>query len=119
MKEVWGQSLSIDLSGCEHSLMTNPEKLKEFSKTICNKIDMVPFGEPIIKRFPIANETLEGYSMVQFIMTSSITVHLDEVDNRAFIDIFSCKRFDVKTAKAFCKDFFMAKKIRAKNLYRY
>ncbi len=119
MKEVWGQSLSIDLGGCEHSLMINPKKLKEFSKRICKEIDMVPFGEPIIKRFPIGNETLEGYSMMQFIMTSSITVHLDEIDNRAFIDIFSCKRFNVNTAKNFCRSFFKAKKIRAKNLYRF
>jgi len=117
MKEVWGQSLSIDLSGCEHSLVTNPEKLKEFSKKICGEIDMIPFGEPMVHRF--GEGTLEGYSMIQFIMTSSITVHLDEIGNRAFIDIFSCKRFDVKTAKTFCKDFFMAKKIKAKNLYRY
>jgi len=119
MKKVWGQLLSLDLNRCEHSFMNNPEKLREFSKEICREIDMVPFGEPIIKRFPIGNETLEGYSMMQFIMTSSITVHLDEIDNRAFIDIFSCKRFDAKIAKKFCKNFFRAKKIRAKNLYRY
>ena len=119
MNEVWGQSLSIDLGECEHSLMISPKKLKEFSKRICKEIDMVPFGEPIIKRFPIGNETLEGYSMMQFIMTSSITVHLDEVDNRAFINIFSCKKFDVNIAKKFCKSFFRAKKIRAKNLYRF
>jgi len=119
MNEVWGQSLSIDLGGCEHSLMNNPEKLKEFSKRICKEINMVPFGEPIIKRFPIGNKTLEGYSMMQFIMTSSITVHLDEIDNRAFVDIFSCKKFNVDTAKKFCKNFFRAKRIRAKNLYRF
>jgi S-adenosylmethionine decarboxylase len=119
MKEVWGQSLSIDLNGCEHSFMIDSKKLKEFSKKICKEIDMIPFGEPIIKRFPISNKTLEGYSMMQFIETSSITVHLDEVGDRAFIDIFSCKKFDAKTAKKFCKNFFRAKVIRAKNLYRY
>ncbi len=117
MKEVWGQSLSVDLSGCEHSLMINPEKLKEFSRMICKEINMIPFGEPMVHRF--GEGTLEGYSMMQFIMTSNITVHLDEVKDRAFIDIFSCKKFDVKTAKNFCQNFFMAKKIRAKNLYRY
>jgi S-adenosylmethionine/arginine decarboxylase-like enzyme len=117
MKEVWGQSLSIDLNGCEHSLMINPEKLKEFSKSICKEINMIPFGEPMVHRF--GEGALEGYSMMQFIMTSNITVHLDEVKNRAFIDIFSCKKFDAKTAKNFCKNFFMAKKIKAKNLYRY
>ena len=117
MKEVWGQSLSLDLSGCEHPLTNNPEKLREFSKEICKEIDMVPFGEPIVERF--GKGKLEGWSMMQLIETSSITVHLDEFDDRAFIDIFSCKKFDAKKALNFCKNFFGARKIRAKNLYRY
>ena len=117
MNEVWGQLLSIDLNGCEHSFMNNPEKLREFSKEICKEIDMVPFGEPIVKK--LGKGKMEGYSMMQFIETSTITVHLDEFDDRTFIDIFSCKRFDIKKTKKFCKNFFMAKKIRAKNLYRY
>lgn len=117
MKEVWGQLLSIDAAGCDYSLLTNPEKLKEFSGKLCKEIDMIPFGEPIIKRF--GEGSLEGYSMIQFIMTSSITVHLDEIGLRAFIDIFSCKRFDVDKAKDFCQDFFKAKSMRYKNLYRY
>jgi len=116
MKDVWGQLLSVDLRGCEHSFLTSPEKLKEFSKRICKEIDMIPFGEPIIKRF--GEGSLEGYSMIQFIMTSSITVHLDEIDNRAFIDIFSCKRFNIKKAKEFCKTFFKAKTMKHTNLYR-
>jgi S-adenosylmethionine/arginine decarboxylase-like enzyme len=117
MKEVWGQLLSIDLRGCDNSFLTNPEKLKEFSKGICNEIDMIPFGEPIIKRF--GEGSLEGYSMIQFIMTSSVTVHLDEINSRVFIDIFSCKRFDIKKAKDFSRIFFKAKDMSYKNLYRF
>jgi len=116
MKKVWGQLLSVDLRKCDNSFLTNPKKLKEFSKKICKEIGMVAFGEPIIKRF--GEGSLEGYSMMQFIMTSSITVHLDEIGSRAFIDIFSCKRFDVKKAKDFCKTFFKAKSISCKNRYR-
>jgi S-adenosylmethionine/arginine decarboxylase-like enzyme len=52
-------------------------------------------------------------------MTSSVTVHLDEIGNRAFIDIFSCKRFSAKKAKDFCKKFFRAKDMSCQNLYRY
>lgn len=109
--------MSIDLSECEPSLMINAGKLREFSRKICREIKMIPFGKPIVKR--IGEGTLEGYSMMQLITTSSITVHLDEIDNRAFIDIFSCKRFDVNKTKKFCKSFFKAKKIHAKNSYRY
>jgi S-adenosylmethionine/arginine decarboxylase-like enzyme len=56
--------------------------------------------------------------MIQFIETSSITVHLDEVWNRAFIDIFSCKTFDKILAKNFCKAYFKAERVLYKNLFR-
>ena len=108
--------LSIDLEKCEHSLLTNPQKLKEFSEKLCKEIKMIPHGKPIIDRFGYGK--LEGYSMMQFIETSTITVHLDEVGMRAFIDIFTCKKFEVEKAKKFCKNFFKAKIIKAKSWKR-
>lgn len=116
-KKVWGQLMSINLYGCEYSLLTNPKKLEEFCIKLCKEINMVPFGKPIIKRFGKGN--LRGYSLMQFIETSSITIHLDEFGLRAFIDIFSCKTFDVNKAKIFSKPFFKAKNIKYKIFYRY
>ncbi|MFZ5559603.1 MAG: S-adenosylmethionine decarboxylase family protein [Patescibacteria group bacterium] len=115
--KIWGQTLLIDLSGCEYNLLTNPQKLREFNNKLCKEIRMVSYGKPIIKRFGQGN--LEGYSSMQFIETSTITVHLDEFGLRAFIDIFTCKRFSVNKAKNFCKSFFKAKKIRYRNFYRH
>ena len=112
----WGQLLSVDLEGCNNNLINNKKKLREFCKGICDEIGMVAFGKPIIKRF--GEGDLEGYSMMQFIMTSSITAHMDETGNRGFIDIFSCKHFDAKKAGNFCKTFFQARKMKFKNLYR-
>jgi len=114
--KMWGQLLSVDLEECNHNLINNKKKLREFCKRICEEINMVAFGKPIIKRF--GEGDLEGYSMMQFIMTSSITAHMDETGNRAFIDIFSCKAFDGKKAGVFCKNFFQAKKMKIKNFYR-
>ena len=37
---------------------------------------------------------LEGWSAMQFIETSSITIHADEVGGRCFVDVFSCRAFD-------------------------
>lgn len=109
--------MSIDLSECDYNLLTNPKKLKEFAAELCKEIKMIPHGQPTIERFGEGN--LEGYSLMQFIETSTITVHLDEFDLRVFIDIFTCKRFSVDKAKKFCKSFFKAKKIRYRNFYRY
>ena len=116
MTKPWGQMLSIDLGKCPYSLLTNPKKLKEFSEKLCKEIKMIPHGKPMIDRFGYGK--LEGYSMMQFIETSTITVHLDEVGMRAFIDIFTCKRFDAEKAKKFCKNFFKAKTMKAKSWMR-
>ena len=48
---------------------------------------------------------------MQFIETSSITVHCDEFGNRAFIDIFSCKKYDHKPVVIFSKKYFKAKMV--------
>ena len=73
-------------------------------------------GPARIKRF--GKDKLKGYSAFQFIETSSIICHFDEIQNRAFIDIFSCKNFDEKRAEQFSKDFFKAKKSKIKILDR-
>jgi len=60
---------------------------------------MVPYGKPVIDRF--GDGTLEGVSGFLFIMTSSITIHCDEVNNQVFIDIFSCKPFNPEASLKF------------------
>lgn len=115
-KKVWGQLLSLNLTQCDMEPLTSPKLLRAFFPALCKKIKMVPYGKPMLQRF--GNGYLEGYSALQFIETSSITVHCDEVDSRAFVDIFSCKTFDSEAAKKFCQKHFGAKKVTLKNFYR-
>ena len=103
----WGLSAMIDLYGCDSELIKSFEDIKKFVTDLCLYIDMKKYGETLVERF--AEGYYEGVSMLQFIETSSITAHFDERENRAFIDIFSCKHFDPKKTAAFCQDFFKAK----------
>lgn len=57
-----------------------------------------------------------GISALQFIKTSSITIHTFETGNTGFVNIFSCKDFDFNLAKKFSKDFFKCKKIKSRSL---
>lgn len=100
----WGKSLSLDLFECDKQILTDPEKIKQFVSEIITVINMKAHGPCYIERF--GSGLLEGYSAMQFIETSSITIHCDEVDMRAFIDIFSCKDFDEQKAIAFSEQFF-------------
>ena len=115
-RKIWGQLLSMDLYDCDLEMLTNKKKLGEFCLALCKEIKMVPYGKPIVKRFGEGN--IEGNSAVQLIQTSNITVHCDEVDNRVFIDIFSCKKFSAPKGRQFCKKSFKAKTMKYTNTYR-
>ena len=104
--QPWGKSAAIDLTGCEHGRLTDPEVLKQFIAEVIPLIGMKAHGPCHVDRF--GEGEIEGLSAMQFIKTSSIAVHLDEVGNRAFIDIFSCRDFDADAAAAFAKEFFGA-----------
>ena len=104
----WGKSTSINLYDCNRKKLTDPKAIKLFIHKVIKIIDMVAHGPCLVERFGIGK--LKGYSAMQFIETSSITVHCDEVGDRAFIDIFSCKNFDAKKAKDYAIKYFGAKK---------
>jgi len=104
---AWGLLASLNLYGCDQNKITDLNVIRDFLKQLCAAIDMKPHGEPLMGQF--GEGSLEGYSALQFIETSSITVHFDDKgDNRAFIDIFSCKFFDAAKAREFCQNYLKA-----------
>ena len=112
----WGKSTSINLFECDRKKLTDPNAIKIFIQRVIKKVDMKAHGPCHIERFGVGK--LQGYSAIQFIETSSITVHCDEVGNRVFIDVFSCKNFDATRARNFAIKFFEAKRGSAVTLDR-
>jgi len=104
----WGRSTSLDLHRCDHSSITNPTQIRKFVKELIKELKMKKVGPTRIKRF--GHGKLRGYSMIQFIETSTIVAHFDEFADRAFIDVFSCKKYNPKLVTVFCKKFFHAGK---------
>jgi len=102
----WGKLVTVDLKDCNEKYIRDKSKIKEFVTKLCKRLEMKRAGPTKIKRF--GKDELKGYSVIQFIQTSSITIHFDEKENRAFIDIFSCKNFNSKMAEKFSKEFFDA-----------
>lgn len=78
-------------------------------KELIEELNMKKVGPTLIKRF--GHGKLRGYSVMQFIETSTIIAHFDEFGNRAFIDVFSCKKYSSKLVTSFCKKFFHAEKV--------
>jgi hypothetical protein len=73
----WGMLAAIDLHGCERSRLEEPDTLRRFVPSLIDAIGMRGHGPLALDRF--GDGELEGWSAMQFIETSSITVHNDEI----------------------------------------
>ncbi len=89
---------AIDLHGCDRGRLADAENIRRFVPTVIDAIGMKAHGPLALDRF--GDGELEGWSAMQFIETSSITIHADEVWGRCFVDIFSCRPFKPDLAAA-------------------
>ena len=114
----WGYHLILDCKNCELDKIKDGDNIRTFSKTLVERIDMKAFGEPLVEHFAAHDPAAGGYSLVQLIETSSITGHFVDKNGDAYIDIFSCKPFDLETAKDVVNEFFGPEKMRTIYLTR-
>ncbi len=92
----WGLLAAIDLHGCDLGRLTDPSNIRRFVPALIGAISMRAHGPLALDRF--GDGELEGWSAMQFIETSSITLNADEVSGRCFVDVFSCRPFDAVLA---------------------
>jgi S-adenosylmethionine/arginine decarboxylase-like enzyme len=100
----WGMMAAIDLHGCDRTRLEDPETIRRFVPTVIEAIGMRAHGPLMIERF--GEGDLEGWSAMQFIETSSLTIHADEFSGRCYVDVFSCKAFDPELATAIAERHF-------------
>jgi len=106
--ELWGMSLSLDLYNCNPDTIRDADKIKEYVKELCdNVIDMKRYGDCQVVHFG-DDPKVTGFSMTQLIETSLVSGHFANNTNAAYLDIFSCKWYDVQKVKVFSKKFFGA-----------
>jgi S-adenosylmethionine/arginine decarboxylase-like enzyme len=109
--------LVLDLYNCNNNIKSK-RKLQQYVNQLCKLIEMKKFGKTLLPYFGLNEAQTKGYSLLQFIETSSITGHFSEFWNRAYINIFSCKKFDHQLALEFSQKFFEAKKVKSRFLVR-
>ena len=100
----WGMLAAIDLHGCDRERLADPDTLRRFVPAVIAAIGMRAHGPLHLERF--GDDDLEGWSAMQFIETSSVTLHADEVWGRCFVDVFSCRAFDADVAAAVAVEHF-------------
>ena len=94
--DAWGYHLRVDCGNCDINSVTNPEKIQQFVEDLVERIDMVAFGVPQI--FHFGEGDLAGWTLLQMIETSNINAHFIDHNGDAYIDVFSCKKFEAKDA---------------------
>ncbi len=112
------KELILDLYQCDKERLVSKKLIKEFVIKLCHLLKVKRYQKCYIEKFGKESFYGEGYSFFQFIESSSIVGHLDEIHNSAHLNIFSCKDFDDKKALKFSQKFFRAKKLKAKVLKR-
>ena len=104
----WGTTLSLDLHECEAQKIRDKNYIVQYVSALCRLIRVRRFGVAQVVRFG-RSPRIAGYSLVQLIESSLVSGHFVEVSNSAYIDIFSCKKYDQGEATRFTVDFFGAK----------
>lgn len=112
----WGYHLMLDCSGCNDNIKSK-DSIYEFVKKLVDEIDMEAYQEPIIE-FMLPGDVKQGHTLLQLITTSNICAHFVDIDNSAYIDIFSCKEFDIEVAKQIVSEFFKPNKMRVNFITR-
>ncbi len=112
---MYGVELVLDLSECNVAKF-NRRDIKSFCLGLCELLDMKPedlyfwddYHIPLEKRQ--TDPKTKGTTAIQFILTSNITIHTLDLLGTVFLNIFSCKDYDVKVAEDFTVKFFGAKR---------
>ena len=79
---------------------------------------MISYGEPIIEHFATHDSDKAGFSLVQLIETSSITGHFVDKNGDFYLDVFSCKEYDIQKVIKFVNNYFEPKSIKDTYLLR-
>jgi S-adenosylmethionine decarboxylase len=123
--EAFGPHLMLDLSEC------NADKLKDYNlvfdvlNELPEKIGMTKITQPYV--FPYSGLVPEdkGITGTVIIAESHISIHTFQEKDYCFVDVFSCKDFDVEFAAEYLVNVFESKSFdkhvvqRGKNFVRY
>jgi hypothetical protein len=108
---IYGTELIIDL---EFDSKIDRRLLRKLIIDICKKIKMNRYGKCNIVLF--GNDRFRGYSVMQFITTSSIVGHF--TFNEGYLNIFSCKKFNINKVISVINKYFNIISLKKKVLIR-
>jgi S-adenosylmethionine/arginine decarboxylase-like enzyme len=105
-EKFFGKKLVLDLEGCNLGRIDDAEVVTRFLTQLVAHLNMRAYGRPLVEHFGHDDPVTAGLTGVQLLETSDVTAHFSPYLGGAFIDIFSCREFDIYAAMDFCVTFF-------------
>ena len=94
---VFGKHLIIDACYCRGNI-ENIENINDFINDLCDIGKMEKKGDLIVEVFEDnefnRDNDLVGYSIVQIISLSNITLHINFISKTIYLDFFTCGQMD-------------------------
>jgi S-adenosylmethionine/arginine decarboxylase-like enzyme len=97
MSKIFGQELLLDAYNCKGNI-NNKNYIQLFIDDLVLKSNMKKKGETIFEYFEDNEYNRErdivGYSVVQIISLSNITLHINEISKSIYLNFFTCGLMD-------------------------
>lgn len=111
---MYGYEVILDLANANVSKFTRAA-LSEFLDKLCiNILNVRPEDRHFWDDEGLSPEECQtdpktkGTTVVQFLLTSNVTIHTLDILRTVYINIFVCREFDIDSAVAYCQEFFNA-----------
>jgi S-adenosylmethionine decarboxylase len=110
VKESFGPHLMLDLSECNREKLSDYSLIFSILDELPGKIGMTKITQPYV--FPYKGLVPEdkGITGTVIIAESHISIHTFQEKDYCFVDVFSCKDFNVEYAAEYLIDAFQSKK---------
>ena len=114
----FGQHLTIDASSCNRKKLTDQSLVYDILNNLPKELGMHRMTLTQVVKWLDPGATINGLSGFVMIAESHISIHTFPEKDYVFIDVFSCKGFDVDSAVKLLTNAFDAKKYTKKVVKR-
>ena len=110
-QEAFGPHLMMDAKGCDKDKLKDMRFIHEFLKNLVEKMDMTMMTLPYVCSWKDKFAETAGISGFVMIAESHVSIHTFPDYDYFFIDLFSCRDFDLEKAEEFIKESFAVEKV--------
>ena len=119
---VFGKHIIIDANECNENKIKDLNNIKNFIDVLCKVGKMKKKGDIIVEFFPETKfnikRDLVGYSIVQIISLSNITLHINFISRTIYFDFFTCGALKTELIGVLFTNYFNPKTIKKITLQR-